>query len=70
MKKNIKEQKPKGVKVVEYKKGYAVELSYHGVWLNLHSIVFDFPESYYFETEGEAVKVMDKIIKIMLEDEN
>lgn len=56
---------PADVRVKEYRNGHAVELLYGGKWINFHSLVFDFPDTYYFENLEAAKKVEGRIRKLL-----
>lgn len=54
---------PHDVRVKKYSKGWAVELKYGLMWINLHAELYNFPDKYYFETEEEAKNIEKQIRK-------
>lgn len=56
---------PSDANVKKYKNGYAIELKYGMKWINLHSLVFDFPSTYYYDSEEKANKDLKYILKLI-----
>lgn len=59
---NYLDNPPKAVRVKKYQKGWAVELLYD-TWQNLHALLEDLPETYYFNNQPAADKIAAEIKK-------